>query len=66
LSALRLRLGRHGLSADQIERYYAVVGNGRPVFPIGSERVPAERTEAVAEQLVKLARGSSESRETVH
>ncbi len=57
---------RRGLSDAEVERYFALVGNGRPVFLIGCERVPAQRAEAVAEQLVKLARGSAESVESVH
>ena len=63
----RMRPGRrHGLSDVELERYFALVGNARPVVLIGSERVPAGRAEAVAAQLVKLARGSAEWVETVH
>ena len=39
---------RHGLSDVELERYFALVGNARPVVLIGSEWVPAGRAETVA------------------
>ena len=60
LQHLRHR-GGHGLSAAEIDRYFRCVGNGFPIMLIGSQEVPAQRAESVAEQLAKLARASVES-----
>ncbi len=56
---------RHGLSDGELRRYFVAVGNGWPVYLIGSERVSAGRAEVVAEGLVKVAREASEWVETV-
>lgn len=57
----------HGLTAAQVDGYFRRVGNGRPVVIIGSKKVPADRAEAVAEQLTRLAQWSIEcASDSVH
>ncbi len=62
---LRRRRG-HGLTAAEIDAYYRRVGNGRPVMLLHARRVPAERAETVAAQLLRLARASLAGDESVH
>ncbi len=68
LTVHRQLLRRRGrdLSDAEVDAYYRRVGNGRPVMVLGSQRVPAERAEAVAAQLLRLAQASLQGDETVH